>query len=124
VKAARPLVTYLDTLRHIQEQNNIPGRRHNSFKFRSYKCLFWFTEMGEKKTVRNIVYLFLFTFHVTDKMSCSPVTSLQRLKVTVAVKEGNLYEQLNGRLDARRDADTVKKKLKFIGPCIIVITKE
>jgi len=125
VEAARPSVTHLDTLRHIQQQNNIPGRRRNSLKFRSYKCLFLFTEI---KPVRSIVYfqysVFLFTSYVTDKMSSSPVTSLQRLKVTVAVKEGNLYKQLNGGLDGRRNADTVKKNLMFAGQRIIVITEE
>jgi hypothetical protein len=58
------------------------------------KVSFLFTD--KKKTVRSIVYfqysVLLCTGYVKDKMSFSPVTSLQPLKVTVALKEDSLYK--------------------------------
>lgn len=48
------------------------------------------------KTVKSIVYfqysVSLSTGYVKDEIPSSPVTSLLRLKVTVAVKEDSLYE--------------------------------
>ena len=77
----------------LYKNNSIPCRRHNSPKLRSYRCICLSTD--KKKTVRNIVYfqysVLLCTGYVKDKMFFSPVTSLQPLKVTVALKEDNLF---------------------------------